>query len=85
MPPLPSTSGCRAEANGFDGIESRWKCVPGSELPENDRKGSNRLIVPATGVTKLLYDDSPATSRIEPFLVSDDVESPVGVEVAAEV
>jgi len=36
MPPLPSTSGCRAEANGFDGgFESRWKGVPGSEFPEN--------------------------------------------------
>ena len=34
---------------------------------------------------RLLYDDCPATSRIEPFLVSEDVESPVGVEVAAEV
>ena len=33
----------------------------------------------------LLYDDGPATGRIEPFLVFDDVESPVGVEVAAEV
>ena len=33
----------------------------------------------------LLYDDGPATGRVEPFLVSDDVESPVGVEVGAEV
>jgi hypothetical protein len=24
--------------NGFDGIESLWKGVPGSELPLNDRK-----------------------------------------------
>ena len=24
--------------NGFDGIESRWEGVPGSELPLNDRK-----------------------------------------------
>jgi hypothetical protein len=24
--------------NGFDGIESRWRGVPGSELPLNDRK-----------------------------------------------
>jgi hypothetical protein len=27
----------------------------------------------------------PRPGRIEPFLVSDDAESPVGVEVAAEV
>jgi hypothetical protein len=24
--------------NGFDGIESLWEGVPGSELPLNDRK-----------------------------------------------
>jgi hypothetical protein len=28
----------RRGRNGFDGIESRWEGVPGSELPLNDRK-----------------------------------------------
>jgi len=28
----------RRGRNGFDGIESLWKGVPGSELPLNDRK-----------------------------------------------
>ena len=28
----------RRGRNGFDGIESLWEGVPGSELPLNDRK-----------------------------------------------
>jgi len=28
----------RRGRNGFDGIESKWRGVPGSELPLNDRK-----------------------------------------------